>query len=56
MTILTKYHRLYLFVEGEIGIGNRIPEECTILFSGKKSRQKCLRCCPLSGRYGTSLR
>ena len=30
MTILTKCHRHYLFVEGEIGIGNRIPEECTI--------------------------
>ena len=30
MAILTKCHRHYLFVEGEIGIGNRIPEECTI--------------------------
>ena len=30
MTILTKCHRHYLFVEGKIGIGNRIPEECTI--------------------------
>ncbi|MCB9018430.1 MAG: hypothetical protein H6544_07535 [Prevotellaceae bacterium] len=25
-----KCHRHYLFVEGEIGISNRIPEECTI--------------------------
>ena len=32
MTILTKCHRHYLFVEGKIGtgIGNRILEECTI--------------------------
>ncbi|MFA6779466.1 MAG: hypothetical protein WCU80_06790 [Paludibacteraceae bacterium] len=30
MTILTKCHRHCLFVEGEIGTGNRIPEECTI--------------------------
>ncbi|MCB9017865.1 MAG: hypothetical protein H6544_04615 [Prevotellaceae bacterium] len=30
MSILTKCHRHCLFVEWEIGIGNRIPEECTI--------------------------
>ncbi|MFA6884923.1 MAG: hypothetical protein WCQ55_07445 [Paludibacteraceae bacterium] len=30
MPILTKCHRHHLFVEGEIGTGNRIPEECTI--------------------------
>jgi len=52
-----------------IGIGKRISKERTahdifdvllpdghLLFSGKKSKQKCLCCCPLSRRYGTFLR
>ncbi|MCB9018543.1 MAG: hypothetical protein H6544_08130 [Prevotellaceae bacterium] len=47
MTILTKCHRHYLFVEGEIGIGNRIPEECTIHDNYS---------CPPAGRALTFLR
>ncbi|MCB9017435.1 MAG: hypothetical protein H6544_05325 [Prevotellaceae bacterium] len=47
MTILTKCHRHYLFVEGEIGIGKRIPEECTIHDN---------HFCPPAGRALTFLR
>ncbi|MCB9018028.1 MAG: hypothetical protein H6544_05440 [Prevotellaceae bacterium] len=47
MPILTKCHRHHLFVEGEIGIGNRIPEGCTIHDNYS---------CPPAGRALTFLR